>query len=170
MQRSALSTMSCPQLSTNLSSVLQTPPTMSLSNIIPCCVPFRPPSTAMTVGIPPVEAECLHEDRKGGNVHPAHTFTRMYIQIPKHFLVYISNCMYSLKVPPPLVFLCVKFSIETPGKSISVPEELVAYGHSRTPSHASQHSKISGTKHIYVFYFLLNQTVYSPRQVYKSKG
>ncbi|XP_068196619.1 EEIG family member 2-like [Antennarius striatus] len=33
---------------------------------------------------------------------------------------------------------------ETPGKSISVPEELVAYGHSRTPSFASQHSKISG--------------------------
>ncbi|KAA8587292.1 protein FAM102B isoform X1 [Etheostoma spectabile] len=29
-------------------------------------------------------------------------------------------------------------------KSASVPEELVAYGHSRTPSHASQHSKLSG--------------------------
>lgn len=78
-------------------------PLMSLINIIPCCVPFRPPSTAMTVGIPPVEAECLLEDRKGGNVHPAHTLTRMYIQIPRHFLVYISNCMYSLKVLPPLV-------------------------------------------------------------------
>ncbi|CAG07710.1 unnamed protein product, partial [Tetraodon nigroviridis] len=33
---------------------------------------------------------------------------------------------------------------ETAGKSISVPEELVAYGHSRTPSYASQQSKISG--------------------------
>ncbi|XP_075877337.1 EEIG family member 2-like [Nelusetta ayraudi] len=33
---------------------------------------------------------------------------------------------------------------QTPGKSVSVPEELVAYGHSRTPSHASQQSKISG--------------------------
>lgn len=78
-------------------------PPMPLINVIPCCVPFRPPSTAMTVGIPPVEAECLLEDRKGGNVHPVHTFIRMYIQIPRHFFVYISNCMYSLKVPPPLV-------------------------------------------------------------------
>lgn len=33
---------------------------------------------------------------------------------------------------------------ETPGKSVSVPEELVAYGHSRTSSYASQQSKISG--------------------------
>lgn len=44
------------------------------------------------------------------------------------------------------VYLHVTFSIETPGKSVSVPEELLAYGHSRTPSHASQQSKISGTK------------------------
>ncbi|XP_060900504.1 EEIG family member 2-like [Labrus mixtus] len=33
---------------------------------------------------------------------------------------------------------------ETPMKSVSVPEELVVYGHSRTPSYASQQSKISG--------------------------
>lgn len=33
---------------------------------------------------------------------------------------------------------------ENPVKSISVPEGLLAYGHSRTPSHASQRSKISG--------------------------
>ncbi|XP_070774469.1 EEIG family member 2-like isoform X2 [Enoplosus armatus] len=32
----------------------------------------------------------------------------------------------------------------TERKSVSVPEELVAYGHSRTPSYASQQSKISG--------------------------
>uniref|UniRef100_A0A667X070 EEIG family member 2a n=1 Tax=Myripristis murdjan TaxID=586833 RepID=A0A667X070_9TELE len=32
----------------------------------------------------------------------------------------------------------------SPGKSASVPEELGAYGHSRTSSYASQHSKISG--------------------------
>ncbi|KAM9323539.1 EEIG family member 2-like [Pholidichthys leucotaenia] len=32
----------------------------------------------------------------------------------------------------------------TPGKSVSVPEELVTYGHSRTPSYTSQQSKISG--------------------------
>uniref|UniRef100_A0A3B4AX43 C2 NT-type domain-containing protein n=1 Tax=Periophthalmus magnuspinnatus TaxID=409849 RepID=A0A3B4AX43_9GOBI len=31
-----------------------------------------------------------------------------------------------------------------PVKSVSVPEGLLVYGHSRTPSHASQHSKISG--------------------------
>lgn len=44
--------------------------------------------------------------------------------------------------------MCVLcFHIETPGKSVSVPEELVVYGHSRTPSYASQQSKISGTKH-----------------------
>uniref|UniRef100_A0A3P8WAT0 EEIG family member 2 n=1 Tax=Cynoglossus semilaevis TaxID=244447 RepID=A0A3P8WAT0_CYNSE len=33
---------------------------------------------------------------------------------------------------------------ETPKKSVSVPEELVVYGHSRTSSYASQKSKISG--------------------------
>lgn len=43
--------------------------------------------------------------------------------------------------------MCFFFHVETPVKSVSVPEELVAYGHSRTPSHASQQSKISGTKH-----------------------
>ncbi|XP_020778745.1 EEIG family member 2-like [Boleophthalmus pectinirostris] len=32
----------------------------------------------------------------------------------------------------------------SPVKSVSVPEGLLAYGHSRTPSHASQHSKMSG--------------------------
>lgn len=31
-----------------------------------------------------------------------------------------------------------------PVKSVSVPEGLLAYGHSRTPSHASQRSKVSG--------------------------
>lgn len=45
------------------------------------------------------------------------------------------------------VYFHVKLSTETPGKSVSVPEELVAYGHSRTPSHASQQSKISGKTH-----------------------
>uniref|UniRef100_A0A671WRS7 EEIG family member 2 n=1 Tax=Sparus aurata TaxID=8175 RepID=A0A671WRS7_SPAAU len=69
---------------------------------------WQPPSTAMTLGIPPAEAERLLEDRKGGDLHIFHSLT------------------------------------ETPGKSVSVPEELVAYGHSRTPSHASQQSKISG--------------------------
>lgn len=33
---------------------------------------------------------------------------------------------------------------QTPGKSVSVPEELLVYGHSRTSSYASQQSKISG--------------------------
>lgn len=44
------------------------------------------------------------------------------------------------------VYFHVQLPTVTPGKSVSVPEELVAYGHSRTPSHASQQSKISGTK------------------------
>lgn len=39
------------------------------------------------------------------------------------------------------------FPLETPKKSVSVPEELVARGHSRTNSYASQLSKISGTRH-----------------------
>lgn len=34
--------------------------------------------------------------------------------------------------------------LKDPLKSVSVPEDLLSYGHSRTPSHASQHSKISG--------------------------
>uniref|UniRef100_A0A3B4YQL9 EEIG family member 2a n=1 Tax=Seriola lalandi dorsalis TaxID=1841481 RepID=A0A3B4YQL9_SERLL len=36
---------------------------------------------------------------------------------------------------------------QTQGKSVSVPDELVVYGHSRTSSYASQQSKISGIKH-----------------------
>uniref|UniRef100_A0A3Q3KG54 C2 NT-type domain-containing protein n=1 Tax=Monopterus albus TaxID=43700 RepID=A0A3Q3KG54_MONAL len=65
-----------------------------------------PPSTAVILGIPQAEAECLLEDRKGGNI--SHSFT------------------------------------ETPKTSVSVPEELVTYGHSRSSSNASQQSKISG--------------------------
>ncbi|MFT7796608.1 protein FAM102B-like isoform X1 [Arapaima gigas] len=34
--------------------------------------------------------------------------------------------------------------LETPGKCVSVPEELGVYGHSRTSSYASQQSKVSG--------------------------
>lgn len=85
-------------------SILKVVITTQLMSGDPC---FKtPPSTAMTLGIPSVEAECLLEDRKGGDI------------------------FHSLS--------------ETPGKSVSLPEELVAYGHSRTPSHASQLSKISG--------------------------
>lgn len=56
-------------------------------------------------------------------------------------------CTYLPHFFIPLVFVCVLFSLVAPGKSVSVPEELVVYGHSRTPSYASQQSKISGTKH-----------------------
>ncbi|KAF1383941.1 hypothetical protein PFLUV_G00137060 [Perca fluviatilis] len=84
-------------------SILKVVITTQLMSGDPC---FKtPPSTAMTLGIPQAEAECLLEDRKGGNKHISHSLTV---------------------------------------KSVSVPDELVAYGHSRTPSHASQHSKISG--------------------------
>ncbi|XP_054452186.1 EEIG family member 2-like [Anoplopoma fimbria] len=87
-------------------SILKVVITTQLMSGDPC---FKtPPSTAMTLGNPQAEAECLLEDRKGGDMHITHLLT------------------------------------ETPVKSVSVPEELVAYGHSRTPSHASQHSKISG--------------------------
>uniref|UniRef100_A0A3Q3WDU8 C2 NT-type domain-containing protein n=1 Tax=Mola mola TaxID=94237 RepID=A0A3Q3WDU8_MOLML len=84
-------------------SILKVRHTVFLGNVT--VVPFRPPSTAMTLGIPHAESECLLEDRKGGNMQISHLLT---------------------------------------GKSVSVPEELVAYGHSRTPSYASQQSKISG--------------------------
>ncbi|XP_034412237.1 protein FAM102B-like isoform X2 [Cyclopterus lumpus] len=92
-------------------SILKVVITTQLMSGDPC---FKtPPSTAMTLGIPPVEAECLLEDRKGGVMHIYHSLT------------------------------------ETPVKSVSVPEELVAYGHSRTPSYASEHSKISGYSSIH---------------------
>ncbi|XP_028328322.1 protein FAM102B-like [Gouania willdenowi] len=65
-----------------------------------------PPSTAMTLGIPQSKAECLLEDRKGGEAHTSFT----------------ESCV----------------------KSVSVPDELVVYGHSRSSSYASQHSRISG--------------------------
>uniref|UniRef100_A0A8C2X9D2 EEIG family member 2a n=1 Tax=Cyclopterus lumpus TaxID=8103 RepID=A0A8C2X9D2_CYCLU len=45
--------------------------------------------------------------------------------------------------------ISISFHLETPVKSVSVPEELVAYGHSRTPSYASEHSKISGYSSIH---------------------
>ncbi|XP_047446132.1 protein FAM102B-like [Mugil cephalus] len=87
-------------------SILKVVITTQLMSGDPC---FKtPPSTAMTLGIQQVEAECLLEDRKGGDMHTSHLVTK------------------------------------TPGKSVSVPENLIAYGHSRTPSHASQQSKISG--------------------------
>lgn len=78
-------TMSCPKLS-NLhaealiglgSSILKTQKCFSVTL---CCVPFRPPSTAMILGIPQAEAERLLEDRKGGNVHISHSLTGMYLQ------------------------------------------------------------------------------------------
>ncbi|XP_026170308.1 protein FAM102B-like [Mastacembelus armatus] len=85
-------------------SILKVVITTQLMSGDPC---FKtPPSTAMTLGIPQTEAECLLQDRKGG--HISHSFT------------------------------------EIPRKSVSVPEELVAYGHSRSSSYASQNSKISG--------------------------
>ncbi|TDH05537.1 hypothetical protein EPR50_G00123240 [Perca flavescens] len=84
-------------------SILKVVITTQLMSGDPC---FKtPPSTAMTLGISQAEAECLLEDRKGGDKHIFHSLTV---------------------------------------KSVSVPDELGAYGHSRTPSHASQHSKISG--------------------------
>uniref|UniRef100_UPI0037E83BF4 EEIG family member 2-like n=1 Tax=Semicossyphus pulcher TaxID=241346 RepID=UPI0037E83BF4 len=87
-------------------SILKVVITTQLMSGDPC---FKtPPSTAMTLGIPQSEAECLLEDRKGGDMYLSPSFT------------------------------------ETPVKSVSVPEELVAYGHSRTPSYASGQSKISG--------------------------
>nr|XP_046264912.1 protein FAM102B-like [Scatophagus argus] len=87
-------------------SILKVVITTQLMSGDPC---FKTPaSTAMTLGIPQAEAECLLEDRKGGDKHISHSLT------------------------------------EAPGKSVSVPEELIAYGHSRTPSYASQQSKISG--------------------------
>ncbi|XP_018532385.1 protein FAM102B [Lates calcarifer] len=87
-------------------SILKVVITTQLMSGDPC---FKtPPSTAMTLGIPQAEAECLLEDRKGGDMHISHSLT------------------------------------EIPKKSVSVPEELVVYGHSRTPSYASQQSKISG--------------------------
>uniref|UniRef100_A0A3Q0S8P8 EEIG family member 2a n=1 Tax=Amphilophus citrinellus TaxID=61819 RepID=A0A3Q0S8P8_AMPCI len=80
----------------------------SILKITKTCAPFSPPSTAMTLGIPQANAECLLEGRKGGDMHVSHSVT------------------------------------DTAGKSVSVPEELVTFGHSRTPSYASQLSKISG--------------------------
>ncbi|KAK9539129.1 hypothetical protein VZT92_004258 [Zoarces viviparus] len=87
-------------------SILKVVITTQLMSGDPC---FKtPPSTAMTLGIPQAEAECLLEDRKGGDMYMSQSLT------------------------------------ETPATSGSVPEDLVASGHSRTPSHASHQSKISG--------------------------
>ncbi|KAM9844329.1 EEIG family member 2-like isoform 2-T2 [Aulostomus maculatus] len=87
-------------------SILKVVITTQLMSGDPC---FKtPPSTAMTLGIPQAEAECLLEERKGGDTH----------------------------IPPSVT--------ETPGTSASIPDVLMACGHTRTSSYASQHSKISG--------------------------
>ncbi|XP_063741192.1 EEIG family member 2-like isoform X2 [Eleginops maclovinus] len=86
-------------------SILKVVITTQLMSGDPC---FKtPPSTAMTLGNPQAEADCLLEDRKGGDMHISHLL------------------------------------LDTTGKSVSVPEELVAYGHSRTPSYASYSSNHS---------------------------
>ncbi|KAM3865953.1 EEIG family member 2-like [Diretmus argenteus] len=54
-------------------SILKVVITTQLMSGDPC---FKtPPSTAMTLGLPQAEAECLHEDRKGGDMHISHSVT-----------------------------------------------------------------------------------------------
>uniref|UniRef100_H3DCW9 EEIG family member 2a n=1 Tax=Tetraodon nigroviridis TaxID=99883 RepID=H3DCW9_TETNG len=89
-----------------------------------------PPSTATTLALPQPEAELLLEDRKGGNLH-----------ISRLLAGKNTKSLFPEAASRPRMDPLVT---ETAGKSISVPEELVAYGHSRTPSYASQQSKISG--------------------------
>ncbi|XP_041849324.1 protein FAM102B-like isoform X2 [Melanotaenia boesemani] len=87
-------------------SILKVVITTQLMSGDPC---FKtPPSTAMTLGVLQGEAECLLEDRKGGDIQVSHFVTE--------------------KVKP-----------------TSVPEELLAYGHSRTPSYASYSSNNSSS-------------------------
>uniref|UniRef100_A0A096M909 EEIG family member 2a n=1 Tax=Poecilia formosa TaxID=48698 RepID=A0A096M909_POEFO len=95
---------------------------MQLMSGDPC---FKtPPSTAMTLGIPPAEAEGLLEDRKGGDVRTSHSGA-----------VEISSRQSLL--------------LGTPVKSRSVPDDLIAFTHSRTSSYASQLSKMSGYSSTY---------------------
>uniref|UniRef100_A0A3B5LFW5 EEIG family member 2a n=1 Tax=Xiphophorus couchianus TaxID=32473 RepID=A0A3B5LFW5_9TELE len=77
-----------------------------------------PPSTAMTLGIPPAEAGGLLEDRKGGDFRTSHSGAGTYI--------FIHSARQEIL------------------KSRSVPEEMIALSHSRTSSYASQLSKMSG--------------------------
>lgn len=49
-----------------------------LSNLTASCITYRPPSTAMTLGVPQTEAERLLEDRKGGDMHISLSHPRMY--------------------------------------------------------------------------------------------
>lgn len=115
----------------------------------------RPPSTAMTLGIPQAESGCLLEDRKGSNMHILHLVTGKYkwywhLNILIFFTVYALLFYYDCSIQSQRfctgLFLMSRWLsfVETPKKSVSVPEELVVYGHSRTSSYASQKSKISG--------------------------
>lgn len=105
----------------------------------------------MTLAIPQSEAELLLEDRKGGNLHISRLlagintkclFSKLALLATQptskmsHFKYFTQSFLISVTPVTSVVLLS-----ETAGKSISVPEELVAYGHSRTPS---QQSKISG--------------------------
>lgn len=51
------------------------------------CVPFSPPSTAMTLGIPQANAEGLLEGRKGGDMHISHSVSGTYGKYPLILLV-----------------------------------------------------------------------------------
>ncbi|XP_021121243.1 protein FAM102B isoform X1 [Heterocephalus glaber] len=107
-------------------SILKVLISMQLMSGDPC---FKtPPSTSMSIPIAG-ESESLEEDRKGGE---------------------------TLKVHLGIAAGCSGAHLQTqnPGrlrqedylsaKSTSVPDELGAYGHSRTSSYASQQSKVSG--------------------------
>ncbi|XP_015242170.1 PREDICTED: protein FAM102B-like [Cyprinodon variegatus] len=53
-----------------------------------------PPSTAMTLGIPPCEAEGLLEDRKGGDMHTSHSVTATPTKsasVPEELIAFCSS-------------------------------------------------------------------------------
>ncbi|XP_051557594.1 protein FAM102B-like [Myxocyprinus asiaticus] len=92
-------------------SILKLIISMQLMSGDPC---FKtPPSTAVTIGFP-VDAECLHEDRRG----ETQKTTQICTENPGKSVTNLG--------------------------SASVPNELGNCGHSRTSSYASQQSKLSG--------------------------
>ncbi|XP_034038387.1 protein FAM102B-like isoform X2 [Thalassophryne amazonica] len=120
-------------------SILKVVITTKLVSGDPC---FKtPPSTTMSLAMPQPDAECLLEERKGGDPTVAHSVAATQAQsttVPEELQGH-GHCM-----PVNCAVRGSQFSA-TLGKSASAPGELRGHGHSASPCYANWRAKISAT-------------------------
>ncbi|XP_034038388.1 protein FAM102B-like isoform X3 [Thalassophryne amazonica] len=118
-------------------SILKVVITTKLVSGDPC---FKtPPSTTMSLAMPQPDAECLLEERKGGDPTVAHSVAATQAQsttVPEELQGH-GHCM-----PVNCAVRGSQFSA-TLGKSASAPGELRGHGHSASPCYANWRAKIS---------------------------